>query len=60
MREGDFVFSPIVSSNTHKHFYYFKVGYNDPVDLRVIKQELIDILRGKDFDVDDKTGWHEE
>lgn len=60
MREGGFIFSPIVSSNTKDHFYFFKVGYSDPVDIRVIKQELIDILRSKDFDVEDKVGWFEE
>ena len=59
MGEGKFVFTPIVSSNTNQRSYCFKVRYCDPVDLRSIKQELIDILRGKDFDVVDEEGWHE-
>lgn len=60
VREGDFITSPIVHSNADPHMHHFKICCKDVVLLRVFKEEIIELLKKKDFDVVDQTGWHEE
>ena len=52
--------TPIVSKSASPHNYCFKVCYRDPVELRLIKQELQDVLKARGFDVELVSGWHDD
>ena len=54
------VVSPILNSSASPHSHYFKVYYDDVVDLRLMKEEIIGNLRSHGFKVDVRKGWNEE
>ena len=59
MPDNTLIFSPILNSNTSHGMHYFKIGYRDVLELRVVKDDLMKRLIDNGFDVKDMKGWYE-
>lgn len=54
------VVSPILNSGVKPDQHFFKIYYDDVVDLRLMKEEFVETIKSHGFKVDERKGWHEE
>jgi len=55
------ILSPILNNSVvmNGNKYHFKICFRCPVELRIIKEDISEYLKGKGFDVEVRDGWHE-